>query len=41
MGVMYFRDGVLAQFHDAFTVKHAPQVLSFMVLRFSLGEWMS
>ena len=24
MGVMYFRDGVLAQFHDAFTVKHAP-----------------
>jgi 1,5-anhydro-D-fructose reductase (1,5-anhydro-D-mannitol-forming) len=24
MGVMYFRDGVLAQFHDAFTIKHAP-----------------
>jgi 1,5-anhydro-D-fructose reductase (1,5-anhydro-D-mannitol-forming) len=24
MGVMYFRDGVLAQFHDAFTVRHAP-----------------
>jgi 1,5-anhydro-D-fructose reductase (1,5-anhydro-D-mannitol-forming) len=24
MGVMYFRNGVLAQFHDAFTVKHAP-----------------
>jgi 1,5-anhydro-D-fructose reductase (1,5-anhydro-D-mannitol-forming) len=24
MGVMYFRDAVLAQFHDAFTVKHAP-----------------
>ena len=24
MGVMYFRHGVLAQFHDAFTVKHAP-----------------
>ena len=24
MGVMYFRDGVLAQFHDAFTLKHAP-----------------
>jgi 1,5-anhydro-D-fructose reductase (1,5-anhydro-D-mannitol-forming) len=24
MGVMYFRDDVLAQFHDAFTVKHAP-----------------
>jgi 1,5-anhydro-D-fructose reductase (1,5-anhydro-D-mannitol-forming) len=22
--VMYFRDGVLAQFHDAFTIKHAP-----------------
>jgi 1,5-anhydro-D-fructose reductase (1,5-anhydro-D-mannitol-forming) len=22
--VMYFRDAVLAQFHDAFTVKHAP-----------------
>jgi 1,5-anhydro-D-fructose reductase (1,5-anhydro-D-mannitol-forming) len=22
--VMYFRGGVLAQFHDAFTVKHAP-----------------
>jgi 1,5-anhydro-D-fructose reductase (1,5-anhydro-D-mannitol-forming) len=24
MGVMYFRNGVLAQFHDSFTVKHAP-----------------
>jgi 1,5-anhydro-D-fructose reductase (1,5-anhydro-D-mannitol-forming) len=24
MGVMYFRNGVLAQFHDAFTIKHAP-----------------
>jgi 1,5-anhydro-D-fructose reductase (1,5-anhydro-D-mannitol-forming) len=24
MGVMYFRSGVLAQFHDAFTVKYAP-----------------
>ena len=24
MGAMYFRDGVLAQFHDAFTIKHAP-----------------
>jgi 1,5-anhydro-D-fructose reductase (1,5-anhydro-D-mannitol-forming) len=24
MGVMYFRDDVLAQFHDAFTIKHAP-----------------
>ena len=24
MGVMYFRGGVLAQFHDAFTVKYAP-----------------
>jgi 1,5-anhydro-D-fructose reductase (1,5-anhydro-D-mannitol-forming) len=24
MGVMYFRDGVLAQFHDAFTVRYAP-----------------
>jgi 1,5-anhydro-D-fructose reductase (1,5-anhydro-D-mannitol-forming) len=24
MGVMYFGDGVLAQFHDAFTIKHAP-----------------
>ncbi|MBV8377470.1 MAG: Gfo/Idh/MocA family oxidoreductase [Verrucomicrobia bacterium] len=24
MGVMYFQDGVLAQFHDAFTIKHAP-----------------
>src|ERR1700721_1517533 len=24
MGVMYLRDGVLAQFHDAFTVPHAP-----------------
>jgi 1,5-anhydro-D-fructose reductase (1,5-anhydro-D-mannitol-forming) len=24
MGVMYFRNGVLAQFHDAFTVNYAP-----------------
>jgi 1,5-anhydro-D-fructose reductase (1,5-anhydro-D-mannitol-forming) len=24
MGVMYFKSGILAQFHDAFTIQHAP-----------------